>query len=77
LGFCGLEAPQESPQESRQVYYLMTSFGELTGPDLNAGNAFDKPLNVAPVERKLEKPGDSFTDLVKPRSFTVLRLMNP
>ena len=55
----------------------MTSFGELTGPDLNAGNAFDKPLNVAPVERKLEKPCDSFTDLVKPQSFTVLRLMNP
>lgn len=49
----------------------------LTGPDLNAGNSFDKPLNVAPVERKLEKPGDSFTYLVKPQSFTVLRLMNP
>lgn len=49
----------------------------LTGPDLNAGNAFDKPLNVAPVEKKLEKPGASFTYLVKPVSFTVLRLMGP
>jgi len=47
----------------------------LTGPDLNAGNSFDKPLNVAPVETKLNKVGNSFTYVVKPYSFTVLRLI--
>ena len=47
----------------------------LTGPDLNAGNSFDNPSNVAPVEMKLDKVGNSFTYVVKPYLFTVLRLV--
>jgi len=47
----------------------------LTGDDLNAGNSFDKPLNVSPVERKLDSVGNSFMYVVRPLSFSVLRLV--
>lgn len=46
----------------------------LTGPSLNAGNSFDKPTNVAPVEKQLDQVGNSFLYSLKPHSFTVLRL---
>jgi alpha-L-arabinofuranosidase len=46
----------------------------LTGPNLEGVNSFDNPLNVAPAERKLDRVGSSFTYLVRPYSFTVLRL---
>ena len=48
----------------------------LTGPDLKAGNSFDTPMNVAPVEKQLEQVGSSFLYSLKPHSFTVLKL-NP
>ncbi len=46
----------------------------LTGPDLKAGNSFDSPMNVAPVEQKLNQVGNSFLYSLKPHAFTVLRL---
>jgi alpha-L-arabinofuranosidase len=46
----------------------------LTGPDLNAGNSFDTPMNVAPVEKQLDQAGNSFLYSLKPHSFTVLKL---
>jgi len=46
----------------------------LTGPSLGAGNSFEKPMNVAPVERKLEHVGNSFDYLLPAYSFSVLRL---
>jgi alpha-L-arabinofuranosidase len=46
----------------------------LTGPDLNAGNSFDSPENVVPIERPLTDVGDSFMYELKPHSFTILRL---
>jgi alpha-L-arabinofuranosidase len=46
----------------------------LTGPDLKAGNSFESPRNVAPVERKLNQAGNSFMYSLEPRSFTILRL---
>ena len=46
----------------------------LTGPDLQAGNSFDSPMNVAPVEKKLNQVSNSFMYFLKPHSFTVLRL---
>ncbi len=46
----------------------------LTGPDLKAGNSFESPMNVSPVERKLNQAGNSFMYSLEPRSFTILRL---
>jgi alpha-L-arabinofuranosidase len=46
----------------------------LTGPGLGAGNSFENPTNVAPVERKLERVGNSFDYVLPACSFTVLRL---
>jgi len=46
----------------------------LTGPDLEAGNSFENPFHVAPVETKLDRVGKSFPYVVAPYSFTVLRL---
>ena len=54
------------PRSGRQIV--------LTGPDLNAGNSFDRPLNVAPVESKLAQVSDSLVQVVQPRSFTIIRL---
>ena len=48
----------------------------LTAPGLDAGNSFDKPLRVAPAAKKLEQAGASFGYVMKPYSFTVLRLTN-
>lgn len=47
----------------------------LAGATLDARNSFDTPLNVAPVERKLSGVGKSFVHVVRPYSFTVLRLL--
>lgn len=46
----------------------------MSGSELSAGNSFDKPLNVAPVRKKLESVGNSFFYVVQPYSFTILRL---
>jgi len=62
-----LRGMRESPDTGREIV--------LAGPDLKAGNSFDAPTNVAPVERKLDKAGMSFNYVVRPYSFTVLRLM--
>ena len=46
----------------------------LTGPGLGAVNSFEKPMNVAPVERKLERVGSAFDYPLPACSFAVLRL---
>jgi len=61
-----LRGLQKPPVAGREIV--------LTGPDLGAGNSFEAPVNVAPVERKLNQAGNSFTYSLKPRSFTILRL---
>jgi alpha-L-arabinofuranosidase len=61
-----LRGLQKSPAAGRETV--------LTGSDLQAGNSFDSPINVAPVEKKLDQVSDSFLYSLKPNSFTVLRL---
>jgi alpha-L-arabinofuranosidase len=46
----------------------------LTGKSQKAMNTFDKPKNVAPVRRELDKVGAEFVYNSKPSSFTILRL---
>ena len=46
----------------------------LSATDQNAGNSFDNPKNVSPVEKKLGKLKTKFNYKVRPNSFTVLRL---
>lgn len=46
----------------------------LSATDQNAGNSFDNPENVAPVEKKLAKLKAKFSYQIKPNSFTVLCL---
>jgi alpha-L-arabinofuranosidase len=61
-----LRGLQKPPAAGREIV--------LTGPDLNAGNSFDTPMNVAPVEKQVDQVGNSFLYSLKPHSFTVLRL---
>ena len=61
-----LDGMKKAPASGREVV--------LTGPDLVAGNSFENPFHVAPVETKLDQVGKSFPYVVAPYSFTVLRL---
>jgi alpha-N-arabinofuranosidase len=63
IHLCGLQKP---PTSGREIV--------LSGPDLNAGNSFESPVNVAPVEQKLNQVGNSFMYALTPYSFTILRL---
>jgi alpha-L-arabinofuranosidase len=64
-----LTGMSKSPVSGREIV--------LTGTDLNAGNSFDNPLNVSPFEKKLGNLANSFPYVIKPFSFTVLRLCFP
>jgi len=61
-----LRGLQKPPLAGREIV--------LSGPNLDAGNSFDTPMNVAPVEKQLDQVGSSFLYSLKPHSFTVLRL---
>lgn len=47
----------------------------LSGSSMNAGNSFETPLQVAPIETKLDRVGKSFPYTVAAYSFTILRLL--
>ena len=61
-----LSGRSHPPQQGREIV--------LTGPGPGAGNSFENPKNVAPVERKLEQVGNSFGYVLPACSFAVLRL---
>lgn len=61
-----LSGLQKPPVSGREIV--------LSGSDLKAGNSFDSPMNVIPVDKKLGQVGSSFMYSLKPNSFTILRL---